>query len=339
MIDAKSDDESETKFDELKGKYSRIANLSLIQWRGLPAKAREKELELISEIDLGDAGTLGALGASGSTGSRDLDLHRLVEGLSKDNGIFVEDNIRSKAADLFGSTTLSRLQARCLHDLVLLSSPHGTPADQIQLGVARLCTTVQENFADYVRGLYDLTRSKIQDPSDVLGKNPWVEQKEILWQNIGASFALVKADRNVGTLLTKVLFANPKKKHEMDPFLRSDGPGLSVIMWLATKKFVDELECDCRGKIDLLLPTLRAVVMGAEVKRSSGAIGEAKRQLIIRFKLISFILGRVYGIPSASTIFIGRVFYSHVAEGSKPADSEDGSGNDLEILSFYYHRM
>jgi hypothetical protein len=42
-------------------------------------------------------------------------------------------------------------------------------------------------------------------------------------------------------------------------------------MWSATNEqmFVDELECDCRGKVDLLQPTRRAVVMGAEVKRSS----------------------------------------------------------------------
>ncbi len=69
-----------------------------------------------------------------------------------------------------------------------------------------------------------------------------------------------------------MLFASTKKNHtDMHPLLRSDGPGLSIVVWHATdsEKFTDELECDCRGKVDLLQPTKRAVVMGAEVKRSS----------------------------------------------------------------------
>jgi hypothetical protein len=81
--------------------------------------------------------------------------------------------------------------------------------------------------------------------------------------------------------LKKVLFANPKKTHVMDPMQRSDGPGLAILVWAATKKLVDELEFDCRGKVDLLSMGRKgqlygkAVVMGGEIKRSS--TGQATR--------------------------------------------------------------
>ncbi len=82
----------------------------------------------------------------------------------------------------------------------------------------------------------------------------------------------------------KVLFANPKKSHgALTAFARSDGPGLCVLLWKSSIQdgeppdFIDELECDCRGKIDILDPTNReslpvAVVMGAEIKRSSSGL-------------------------------------------------------------------
>ena len=81
--------------------------------------------------------------------------------------------------------------------------------------------------------------------------------------------------------MEKILFAKPGKDHgSLSAFARSDGPGLCIILWLSsienngTPDFIDELECDCRGKIDLLDPKTKsaksvAVVMGAEIKRSS----------------------------------------------------------------------
>jgi len=265
---------------------------------------------------------------------------RLLEDVSRDNGSFVEESVRAKAADTFGSSTMQRFVARCLYDLVKLASPHGTPQDALQLAVKRVLGVVLAQFPAYVRALYDRARVKIQDPSGVLAGNPWVtDDGKIDYRNIGATFEHVKADGTLGQLVKKVLFANPTKDHEMDPLLRSDGPGLGVVMWLAAEKFVDELECDCRGKVDVLEPTRRAVVMGAEVKTSSSAIPDAKLQLVTRFKVISFLLAIMYNIDPNLIIFIGRVFYRKVPKGAHPAEAEDGSGHDLAVLSWYYHRI
>jgi hypothetical protein len=55
--------------------------------------------------------------------------------------------------------------------------------------------------------------------------------------------------------------------------------------------------------------------------------------------VIKYALTHVYGIKPELIIFIGRVFYRRTPEGSKALESEDGSGNDLDVLSFYYHKM
>ena len=73
----------------------------------------------------------------------------------------------------------------------------------------------------------------------------------------------------------------------MSIFRRSTGPGLSVVVWCACGEFLGEVEFNCRGKVDLLLTTKRAVVMGAEIKTSASAIRDAKKQLISKFKIIA----------------------------------------------------
>lgn len=273
-----------------------------------------------------------------------MELHRLVQSISEDNGAFVENRIRASAADLFGQSTLSRLLARCLRDLVLLALPHETDPDQMETTVCRLLTVVKANFADYVQALHAHASTTISDdPSGILAKHPWVDATGIVWRNIGTCVTFANSDGNIGVLVSKLLCASPQKSHEIDPLLRTNGPGLSVVVWLATGKFVNELECDCRGRVDLLqMPSNGAVVLGAAVKRSSSAFGEAKRQLTFRFKVIGFILERVCSVPRASLVFIGRVFYSNSVstEGSVCLDSEENaSGGGSEILSFYFHKM
>ena len=86
----------------------------------------------------------------------------------------------------------------------------------------------------------------------------------------------------------------------MSPFRRS---GLSIIVWYATStsstresgEFLGEIELDCRGKVDLLLTTHRAVVIGAEIKISSADIPRAKKQLIRRFLIIATCLTAACG--------------------------------------------
>jgi len=114
-------------------------------------------------------------------------------------------------------------------------------------------------------------------------------------------------------------------------------------VWAATGEFLNELEIDCRGKIDIIKENKVAVVMGAEIKTSASAIGDAKKQLLRRFKIIRLMLEIVEGIEEKNTIYIGRVFYR---EGGKngwiPRTAEDGSRQGeggFNTLSFYYHHV
>lgn len=75
--------------------------------------------------------------------------------------------------------------------------------------------------------------------------------------------------------------------------------------------------------------------MGAEIKTSSSAIPDAKKQSIRRFKIIAKCLEATHAIKSDSCIFIGRVFYRNADDRSAVAESEDGSGNDLSTLTVF----
>jgi hypothetical protein len=60
--------------------------------------------------------------------------------------------------------------------------------------------------------------------------------------------------------------------------------------------------------------------------------------LIVRFKIVAFVLLHIHDIAQADIIFIGRVFYRRVPPQSRPASSEDGTGNGLAVVSFYFHK-
>eukprot|EP01031_Cornospumella_fuschlensis_P025840 gene25840-31207_t len=96
----------------------------------------------------------------------------------------------------------------------------------------------------------------------------------------------------------------------MSPFRRSDGPGLSILVWCATSgadscgEFLDELPVDCFGEVDLLLTTHRAVVMEAEIRTSAEDIPTAKKQLIRRFKIVAMCLEAMHNINAEERIFL-----------------------------------
>lgn len=309
-------------------------DLALVHYKRLAALEEQKASLMKAASDF----------RSGSR--RDSESSRLIFQLSQDNGSIVEESVRSKAESKFGTMTVSTFLLRSVFDLAKISLPHETSQDQIQLSVIKIIAAVEDRFADYVTALQDMALKRFEDAeSRKRLEEKWVEEKEIKWSRIGQSLAIIKSDGHLAELVKKVLFVNPKKSHAISPFMRSDGPGLGVCVWSACGEFVDELELDCRGKVDLLslgqknVEYGKAVVMGAEVKRSSTAFSEAKKQLLRRFKLIAFTLKLLYGMEQSSIIFIGRVFYRHVPANAKPESSEDGSGNGLEVVSFYYHRM
>ena len=93
-------------------------------------------------------------------------------------------------------------------------------------------------------------------------------------------------------LKKRILIGLESHNSVKSPFRRSAGPGLPVIVWLATGEFLSEIEIECRGKVDLIQTTHRAVVTGAEIKTPASDIGRAKLQLIRRFKIIAKCSGR-----------------------------------------------
>jgi hypothetical protein len=256
---------------------------------------------------------------------------------------YVEDRVRDIAANMFGVSTMRTFLIKCLYDLVVLSNPHECSHEDIVLGESQLEVFAKACFVGFVEAFYEHLLKTTNDPSNILVKNPWVVLGEIVVENIKASGGVLNSSQN--SMKKRILNALESDNSIMSPFRRSAGPGLSVIVWCATKttgesgEFLGEVEVDCRGKVDLLLTTRRAVVMGAEIKTSATDIPRAKKQLIRRFKIIATCLNVTHNITPNNCIFVGRVFYRNVAERSIVATSEDASGNDLVTLSFYYHRI
>ena len=53
-----------------------------------------------------------------------------------------------------------------------------------------------------MNALYELTKTKsLKDPNGLLDKNPWVVTNEIAFDNIGACFAIIKADGTIGLVV------------------------------------------------------------------------------------------------------------------------------------------
>ena len=226
---------------------------------------------------------------------------------------------------------------KCLYDLIVLSNPHEYSHEDIVAGENQLEAFVRSQFVPFVQAYYLHLKSTVADPSGVLSRNPWVVNDQVVAENIKACGGVLNnSQRGFAKRIKK---ATEPEDNVMSIFRRSTGPGLSVVVWCACGEFLGEVELDCRGKVDLLLTTKRAVVMGAEIKTSASGIPYSKKQLIRRFKIIAQCLQVTHGIPSESCIFVGRVFYRNADESSTIVESEDGSGNNLGTLSFYYHRI
>lgn len=265
----------------------------------------------------------------------------------RNNSGYVEDKVRECAASMFGISTMKSFLVKSLHDLVILSSPHDYSFEDIIIAEAKLEEFAQNNFVEFIVALYDYLCKTVDDPGNILADNPWVDEDNVpIVDNIKACGVVLSNSQNA--LKKRILFAIENAADSiMSPFRRSNGPGLSIVVWFATSEydvldgeFLSEIEVDCRGKVDLLLSTNRAVVMGAEIKTSASAIRGAKRQLIRRFKIMTKCMNIIHGIRREHSIFIGRVFYRDVAPNSTVEQSEDGSDvNHLSTLSFYYHRV
>jgi hypothetical protein len=245
--------------------------------------------------------------------------------------------------------------AKCLYDLVVLSNPAESSHEDVVAGESQLEAFASAHLIDFVHAYYQRLlhlRKAAEDTRGilVLQKRPWVVPggsgglSQIQIDNIKASGQVLNTGEN--DMKKRILNALETNDAVMSPLRRSSGPGLSIVIWRATCKpdltggeFLSELELDCRGKIDLLLTTRRAVVMGAEIKTSASDIPRAKKQLIRRFKVIATCLAATHRIAPEDSICVGRVFYRNVPEGSVVAHSEDESGEGLTTLSFYYHRV
>lgn len=264
-------------------------------------------------------------------------IKKTIDRQERNSSSYVEDRVRDIAGNMFGSRTLGSFLAKCLYDLVVLSSPHECSHEDIVEGENRLDQYATENLSNFIKAYYSYLIENVDDPTQLLVKFPWVIEEIVNIDNIKCCGGVLNNSQNA--MKNRILFALEPVDTIMSPFRRSAGPGLSIIIWCACQEFLGELEVDCRGKVDLLLTTHRAVVMGAEIKTSSADIPRAKKQIIRRFKIISKCLNVTHAIESGAIIFIGRVFYRNIPQDSVVEQSEYASGNGLETLSFYYHRV
>lgn len=275
------------------------------------------------------------------------DIKRALDRQERNNSGYVEDKVRERAASMFGISTMKSFLVKSLYDLVTLSSPHDFSYEDRLVAESKLEEFAKNNFVAFIGAFYDYLCENVDEPSNILAGNPWVVDNAPMVDNIKLCDGVLNNSQNA--LKKQILFAMEEDGTDstMSPFRRSNGPGLSIVIWVATSEhgiefgeFLSEVEVDCRGKVDLLLSSHRAVVMGAEIKTSASAIGDAKKQLIRRFKIIAKCMQIIHGINSQESIFIGRVFYRDVPPEITVEHAEDGSGvNHLSTLSFFYHRV
>jgi len=265
------------------------------------------------------------------------EIRQALDRQERNSSGYVEDRVRDCAGNMFGFSTMRTFLAKCLYDLIVLSNPHEYSHEDIVAGENQLEAFAREKFLAFVEAYYEQLKIQVVDPSGVLLNNPWVVDGSVIGDNLKACGGVLNNSQR--DLVKRIKKAMEPPDNVMSIFRRSSGPGLSVVVWCACGEFLGEVELDCRGKVDLLLTTKRAVVMGAEIKTSASAIPDAKKQLIRRFKIIAKCLEVTHGIERNSCIFIGRVFFRNSDDRSTVAESEDGSGNELGTLSFYYHRV
>ena len=265
------------------------------------------------------------------------DIRKAIDRQERNNSGNVEDKVRDGAGNMFGFNTMKTFLAKCLYDLIILSNPHEYSHEDIVAGENQLEAFVRDNFVAFVQAYYEHLKTTIHDPSGVLSLNPWIVGGVIVAENLKACGGVLNNSQR--DMVKRIMRTTEPADNVMSVYRRSTGPGLSVVVWCACGEFLGEVELDCRGKVDLLLTTKRAVVMGAEIKTSASSIPDAKKQLIRIFKIIAKCLQVTHGIQSESCIFIGRVFYRNADKGRTVVESEDGSGNNLNTLSFYYHSI
>lgn len=127
------------------------------------------------------------------------------------------------------------------------------------------------NFVAFVEAYYQHLKAKVNDP--VFLNNPWVVDGTVKIGNLKSCGGVLNNSQR--DMVNHIKNAMEPADNIISEFRRYNRPGLSVVVWIACDELLGEVEFDCRGKVDLLLTTKRAVVMGAEVKTSASAIRDA----------------------------------------------------------------
>eukprot|EP01031_Cornospumella_fuschlensis_P032119 gene32119-38842_t len=265
-------------------------------------------------------------------------LHRLDRSVSE----LVEDRVREIAGRSFLlGEEASKFVANCLSDIIDLASPHGLLFRQQQDLEEKLADFVSHHYVDFVQAYYQHLKSVIIN-SSLLMAHPWVVDGSVNPANIKAcSRDLTPSQRRIQKRIAMAAKESAKGQDSklMSTLKSSSGPGLSIFLWCACGEFIDCLELDCRGKVELSGPK-NAIIMGAEVKTSSSAIPAAKKQLRRRFRIIAKCLEVVRGITRKNCIFVGRVLYRTVPTNMIVVESEFEEGEpEFENVSFFYHRI
>ena len=173
---------------------------------------------------------------------------------------------------MFGDSIMKRYLVKSIRDLAVLVVSKDSQ-DNLIAADEKFKLFAKDNSTIFVSNYYEFLLKTVND-STILNSHPWACELNNTISVIPSNIRVLnKPQRELTSRVLKVI----DNTSTIDPFYLSTGPSISVIVWKCTGEFLNELELDCKGRIDILKQTKQAVVMGAEIKTSESAIGAAKK--------------------------------------------------------------
>lgn len=134
---------------------------------------------------------------------------------------------------------------------------------------------------------------------------PWVVNETIMFRNMVDSRQYLRKSHEI--MVQKILLLNNPKCTASEKLLKDRGPGLMLLIWCATGTFMDALEFDCQGEVQII-QSKYAHIKAGEIKTSVRGLSDGKAQLKRRYKIIKLCLEVIYHIREMD--FEGIVYYT-----------------------------
>eukprot|EP01031_Cornospumella_fuschlensis_P028258 gene28258-34124_t len=270
-------------------------------------------------------------------------INRMDGGLTR----LLKVKLRDAAGIKFGKDSFKPFFAKSLLDLVYLASRSSRIAfDGFQLfEESRLADFAEKHFADFVAAYYHHLLDTVTEPS-VLVEYPWVVNGVINPSHVRASERAELSHSQRAMLKRIECAADNASRGEDADLTRIDlilpyGPGLSTVVWMACGEFLGEMAMDCRGNVEILDNVV--MIEGAELTMSPSEFGDAKKQLLRRFRVVTKCLEILHGIKPEKCMCTGRVFcYRSKVDDEDSAEEENQEISEFERLTtvkIYHHRV